>query len=100
MECENPWKEKPIHHICKFSTPKIIRYIIDKEVKLDCENTIGERPIHLICWDSTKDIIIYMIDKDVKIKIDNKLKVIIKQNKKLSEDEKDKIIDYINLKNL
>ena len=61
---------RPIHLICRYSTPEIIKYIIDKNV-IDLEATIddgwrdGWRPIHLICRYSTPEIIKYIIDKNV-----------------------------------
>ena len=62
--CDNDgWK--PIHSICRYSTPEIIRYIIDKNVDLECETAEKLRPIHFICRHSTPEMIKYIIDKNV-----------------------------------
>jgi ankyrin repeat protein len=66
LECENKhYKEKPIHFICKYSTPNIIKYIIDKGINLECKTNVGWRPIHFICRFSTPEMIRYIIDKNV-----------------------------------
>ena len=53
LECEGIDKWRPIHFICRFSKPEIIKYIIDKDVNLECETIQKWRPIHLICRHST-----------------------------------------------
>jgi hypothetical protein len=96
LECENNLKKKPIHYICQLSTPEMIRYIIDKGVDLECEDDEGCRPIHYLCKYSTPEMIKYIIDKCVNIKL--KLEIKIKENKKLSEEEKNDIIEYVTFK--
>jgi ankyrin repeat protein len=101
LECEDNKGWRPIHLICQYSTPEIIKYIIDKGVDLECEDINGNRPIHVICRYSTYKMIKYIIDKGVKTKFDNdnlKLEIKIKDNNKLSNYEKDKIIEYIKFK--
>jgi hypothetical protein len=92
---------RPIHILCKFSTSKIIQYIIDKDgIELECENNDGWRPIHFICKYSTYSTILNTINKGVNTKFYNndlKLEKIIKRNNKLSDEEKDKIIKYIEI---
>jgi ankyrin repeat protein len=97
LECENHFKERPIHLICLNSTPEMIKYIIDKDVNLECENKYGRRPIHFICRYSTPEMIKYIIDKGIKIKFDDNLilEINIKNNEKLSDEEKDGIIEYV-----
>ena len=63
---------KPIHYICKNSTPEIIKYIIDKGVNLEVKTKYyGDNPIHLICKYSTPEMIRYIIDKDVDLEATN-----------------------------
>jgi ankyrin repeat protein len=102
LECENYYKQKPIHYICQYSTPEMIKYIIDKGVDLECRTNAKWRPIHFICQYSTHEMIKYIIDKGIKTKFDinNLILGTIKDNRKLSNDEKDKIIDYVTFKNL
>ena len=66
LECidNNNWR--PIHYICKFSTPEMIKYIIDKGVDLECKTNENWRPIHYICSYSTPEMIKYIIDKGAK----------------------------------
>ena len=54
---------KPIHFICKYSTPEMIKYIIDKNVDLECKINNGWKPIHFICRYQTSDIISYAFTK-------------------------------------
>jgi hypothetical protein len=89
---------KPIHLICQYSTPEMIKYIIDKGVDLECEDFNKMRPIHYICRYSTYDAIIYIINRCVNIFDNLILEKIVKENKKLSDDEKDKICEYITFK--
>jgi len=55
----------PIHLICKYSTPEMIKYIIDNGVDLEAKLYNDWRPIHLICRFSTPEMIKYIIDKGV-----------------------------------
>jgi ankyrin repeat protein len=66
LECKtmNIWR--PIHFLCRHSTPEMIKYIIDKGVDLECETNYNWRPIHLICRYSTPEMIKYIIDKGAK----------------------------------
>jgi ankyrin repeat protein len=57
--------QKLIHLICRYSTPDMIKYIIDKGVDLECSTSWGLRPIHYICQYSTPEMIKYIIDKGV-----------------------------------
>jgi ankyrin repeat protein len=72
LECQDNEGWRPIHYICRFSTPEMIKYIIDKGVDLDCKNVDGWRPIHLICRFSTPEMIKYIIDKGVDLECQNK----------------------------
>jgi ankyrin repeat protein len=100
LECKDFNEWRPIHCICRFSTPEIIKYIIDKGVNLECEIEDGQRPIHFICTFSTPEMIKYIIDKNVNIKFDNnlRLELNVKENNKLSDEEKNDIIEYIKFK--
>ena len=60
-------KKKLIHYICQYSTPKMIKYIIDKGVNLECKDIEQMRPIHYICQYSTPEMIKYIIDKGVNL---------------------------------
>ncbi len=69
---------RPIHFICKNSTPEMIKYIIDKGVDLEAANVDNWKPIHIICRYSTPEMIKYIIDKGVNLEAitDNHLKPI------------------------
>ncbi len=56
---------KPIHFICLYSTPEMIKYIIDKGVDLEATGNKNWKPIHFICRYSTPEMIKYIIDKGV-----------------------------------
>jgi ankyrin repeat protein len=60
------YKWRPIHFICRYSTEKMIKYIIEKEINLKCETKCGWRPIYLICNYSTLEMIKYVIEKMIK----------------------------------
>jgi ankyrin repeat protein len=64
-----------IHYICRFSTPEMIKYIIDKGVDLECTTAGGWKPIHLICRYSTPEMIKYIIDKGVDLESTNNKKM-------------------------
>jgi ankyrin repeat protein len=100
FECEDEFGKRPIHYICQYSTPEMIKYIIDKSVDLECEAICKYRPIHFICLYSTPEMIKYIIDKGIKIKFDNNLKldIKIKENNKLSDEEKNNITEYVTFK--
>ena len=44
LEYEVKYKWRPIHYICCYSTPEMIKYIIEKGVDLECENNSKSRP--------------------------------------------------------
>jgi hypothetical protein len=88
LECETSDKWRPIHLICKYSTPEMIKYIIDKGVNLECETDLGYKPIYFICRYSTSEMIAYMVDKCNNLKCEEINKYMEKLNKK---------IDYINI---
>jgi ankyrin repeat protein len=98
LECENEWKKRPIHYICQYSTPEMIKYIIDKGVNLECKNVWKNRPIHYICQYSTPEMINYIIDKGIELNFNDELELekFINKNNKLSIEEKNKMIEYIN----
>ena len=52
----------PIHLICKYSTPEMIKFLIELGVNLEVEDCDGMRPIHYICKYSTPEMIKYIID--------------------------------------
>ena len=56
---------KKIHFICHYSTPEMIKYIIDKGVDLEAIDRHGMRPIHFICLKSIPEMIKYIIDKGI-----------------------------------
>ena len=98
LECEDNERMKPIHYICALSTPEMIKYIIDKGVNLECENEWKKRPIHYICQYSTPEMINYIIDKGIELNFNDELELekFINKNNKLSIEEKNKMIEYIN----
>jgi ankyrin repeat protein len=65
LECQTSANWRPIHYICRYSTPEMIKYIIDKGVDLECHTSTNWRPIHYICRYSTPEMIKYIIDKGV-----------------------------------
>ena len=57
----------PIHHVCRYSTPEIIKYTLDiyieKGLNLECKTAKdGYVPIHIICQCSTHEMIKYILD--------------------------------------
>ena len=74
LECIDYGRWKPIHYICRYSTPNIIKYIIDKNVDLECATNNRWKPIHLICAYSTPEMIKYIIDKNVDLECVNNYK--------------------------
>lgn len=72
LECEDEhdgWR--PIHTICRYCSPIIIKYIIDAGVNLECENNQKWRPLHYVCRYSTPEMIKYMIGKGVNLECEN-----------------------------
>jgi len=65
IEIKNNMNMKLIHYICRFSTPELIKYIIDKGANTECYTNEGWKPIHIICRNSTPELIKYIIDKGV-----------------------------------
>jgi ankyrin repeat protein len=68
LECETHAKWRPIHFICRYSTPEMIKYIISKGVDLECKTKGGWRPIHIVCRYSTPEIIKQIMDMNVDLK--------------------------------
>lgn len=66
---------QPIHYLCRYSTPEMIKYIIDKGVNLECEVDGGIRPIHYLCRFSTPEMIKYIIDQGVNLECETKDKI-------------------------
>jgi hypothetical protein len=62
---ENRFNQKLIHLIYRYSTPDMVKYIIDKGGDLECQDNEGWQPIHYVCRCSTPEMIKYIIDKDV-----------------------------------
>jgi ankyrin repeat protein len=60
----------PIHYICQYSTPEIIKYVIDIGFNLELRTEQGWKPIHFICKYSIPEVIKYIIDKGVDIECD------------------------------
>ncbi len=71
LECQTIKNWRPIHSICRHSTPEMIKYIIDKGVDLECQHNEDWRPIHLICRYSTPEMIKYIVDKGVDLECQN-----------------------------
>lgn len=69
----SPCNSKLIHFICSYSTPEMIKYIIDKsdKTKLEAEDNDKWRPIHYICIYSTPEMIKYIIDRNVNLESEN-----------------------------
>ena len=64
-------KSNIIKELCYYSTPEIIKYIIDKGVNLEVETNYKWRPIHFVCRYSTPEIIKYLIDKGVNLEVED-----------------------------
>ena len=64
---------KLIHFICCYSTPEMIKYILDNTIKteLEIEDSNKWRPIHYICIYSTEEMIKYIIDRCVDLEAKN-----------------------------
>ena len=56
---------RPIHIVCRYSNPEMIKYIIDKGVKLECRTNEKQRPVHFIFQFSTPEMIEYIVRKEV-----------------------------------
>ena len=56
-----------IHWVCRFSSNKMIKYLIDKNINLEAETIDKWRPIHLLCKYQDNEIIQYLINKNVKL---------------------------------
>jgi len=69
---KNTKNMKLIHYICRYSTPELIEYIIDKGIDLECRTNNEWYPIHFICKHSTPELIKYIIDKSVNIECTTK----------------------------
>jgi hypothetical protein len=78
----------------------MIKYIIDKGVDLECEDNYDKkkRPIHILCEFSTPEMIKYIIDKGIKLDFNDELELekFINENDKLSIEDKNDMIEYIN----
>ena len=72
LECRDREGRRPIHYICEFSTPEIIKYIIGKGVNLEAVTRKGWRPIHYICRYSTPEMIKFIIDNNVNLECETK----------------------------
>jgi hypothetical protein len=73
----------------------ILKHLIDNVNNLESEDKFGDRPIHIIGRYSTHYAIMYIINKGVNIYDNLKLEKFLTYNKKLSNDEIDKIIEII-----
>ena len=58
-------KMAPIHFASKYSTPKIIKLLIDKNVNLEEKTNESLSPIHHICKYSTKEVLQHIVEKKV-----------------------------------
>jgi ankyrin repeat protein len=71
-------------------------------IQLECEDVNGYRPIHYICEFSTPEMIKYIIDKGISLYFnddfndDLEFQYFINKNEKISYEEKEKMIEYIN----
>ena len=76
LECETSDGLRPIHFLCRYSTPEMIRYIIDKGVDLECETSDRWRPIHFLLYNSnaTPEIIRYISSKNVRLTLYDKIR--------------------------
>ncbi|AYV82281.1 MAG: hypothetical protein Homavirus24_4 [Homavirus sp.] len=73
LECVNNHGWKPIHFVCRYSTPETIKYLVDKGIDLECTNRDGWKPIHFVCQchNGIPEIIKYMIDKGIDLECVN-----------------------------
>lgn len=62
---------RPIHYICRYSTSKMIRYIVEKNVDLEFSTTYGMKPIHFICLYSNIEMILFFHEKNVNVDCKN-----------------------------
>ena len=67
LECETKNKWRPIHFICRNSTPEMITFIIKKGVALECKTKDKWRPVHLICRFSTPEMIKFIFENGVEL---------------------------------
>lgn len=57
----------PIIYMCKYSTPELVEYVINKNVDLNIRDDMTMTPIHAACKYQTVDIIRLLVDKGVKL---------------------------------
>lgn len=65
LEAEDYKGFRIIHHVCKYSTPKMVEYIIEKRVNLECQTSSGWRPVHFIAKYQTPEIMCYIAKRMV-----------------------------------
>jgi len=63
---------RPIHYLCKYSTPELIKLLLTKNISLECKTNNHFRPIHLACQYSTPEIVLILINKYVSLKCKTK----------------------------
>ena len=74
IEEQDECNQRLIHFVCRYSSPEMIRYIIDKGVNLEVETQNNWYPnwypIHFVCKHSTPEMIRYIIDKGVNLEVE------------------------------
>lgn len=70
------WKYIPIHIICRFGTPELLKYIIKKNVNLEYKDIFGNRPIHIICQYGTLEMLKCLVECDVDLECANHEKLL------------------------
>jgi len=99
-------KYRPIHMICKHGTFEMLEYIVNKGVDINAEATHGWQPLHNALQFMDLKSIIFLIEKNVNLNIRtyeytikiNYIKGLLKYNNKISNEEKEKILNIINEK--
>jgi len=62
---------KPIHFLCKYGSPKIIRWMLEQNYDFECEDEEKKRPIHHFCKYQIPELIELMIEKGVNLECED-----------------------------
>jgi len=95
----------PLLFACQHSLLGVVKFLIKKKANMECEMVLGWRPIHAACYYADFKVIVYIINNGASLT--HKIKKfngnnnnygcidLVKLNKRLSEDDKNEILDII-----
>lgn len=114
LECQNNYNSTPLHYICRFTCDEypnesldILKLMIQKGANFNSQTQKKWTPCHYLCYSSSYENIKYVItNKNIDINLDcitkNKksLTDMLKDNKKLGEEEKDVLSMLVQITNI